>query len=322
MVAIITLIAGILIVCISFFVVDGHNFKEEDQIYNESAEDLKLRLTELCDTLVEQNKAAITEYSQDIRDKQEQELKETLEKCAGQLSEKAKKEMIDYINQSLAEAFEAYNPESNEQPEPLRYEESEPSVQTEDKDEKAGHTDDTAEKEGISAEEVKESEKPDDSKEQVSDAQTKEEDTEAINHEGMQNNKDTENNEILEDSAGSENMEEHGNPVKSEESSVKTEPVSETKQNVKTQEQEIVVSRQERDRNKTQKKNRNKSRTQEKKQTQEKIKTEEIWDEEKDIASEVERLYSDGYSMIEIANQLGIGVGETKVMIDKIKKDK
>lgn len=28
------------------------------------------------------------------------------------LSEKAKKEMIDYINQSLAEAYEEYNPDA------------------------------------------------------------------------------------------------------------------------------------------------------------------------------------------------------------------
>ena len=33
-----------------------------------------------------------------------------LEACEKQLSEKAKKQMIDYINQSLKDAYEAYDP--------------------------------------------------------------------------------------------------------------------------------------------------------------------------------------------------------------------
>ena len=54
--------------------------------------------------------------------KNEQELKEQIEKCASVLSEKAKKEMIDYINQSLSEAYEEYNPDAEKKPEPITYE--------------------------------------------------------------------------------------------------------------------------------------------------------------------------------------------------------
>ena len=120
---IITLLVGVAVVGVSFFILDSHNFKEEDEIYNESSEELKRKITELCDSLLEQSKTSLDEYSEDVRKKTEKELKEQLEKWASKLSEKAKKEMIDYINQSLAEAYEEYNPDAEEKPETVTYEE-------------------------------------------------------------------------------------------------------------------------------------------------------------------------------------------------------
>ena len=49
---------------------------------------------------------------------------------------------------------------------------------------------------------------------------------------------------------------------------------------------------------------------------------EEIWDDEKNIDEEVADLYSKGFGIMEIANQLGIGVGETKVIIKNIENQK
>ena len=44
----------------------------------------------------------------------------------------------------------------------------------------------------------------------------------------------------------------------------------------------------------------------------------DIWDEGTDVESQVADLHKKGLSIMEIANKLGIGVGEAKVMIDKI----
>lgn len=40
----------------------------------------------------------------------------------------------------------------------------------------------------------------------------------------------------------------------------------------------------------------------------------------KDTNKEVARLYGQGMDIIEIANQLGIGVGEARTVINKLKK--
>ena len=47
---------------------------------------------------------------------------------------------------------------------------------------------------------------------------------------------------------------------------------------------------------------------------------EPIWDDMKDTNKEVARLYGQGMDIIEIANQLGIGVGEARTVINKLKK--
>lgn len=80
---IITLLVGVAVVGVSFFILDSHDFKEEDEIYNESSEELKRKITELCDSLLEQSKTSLDEYSEDVRKKKtEKELKEQIEKWA------------------------------------------------------------------------------------------------------------------------------------------------------------------------------------------------------------------------------------------------
>ena len=81
---IITLLVGVAVVGVSFFILDSHDFKEEDEIYNESSEELKRKITELCDSLLEQSKTSLDEYSEDVRKKTEKELKEQIEKWASE----------------------------------------------------------------------------------------------------------------------------------------------------------------------------------------------------------------------------------------------
>ena len=48
----------------------------------------------------------------------------------------------------------------------------------------------------------------------------------------------------------------------------------------------------------------------------------DIWDEGVDIETQVADLHKKGLSIMEIANKLGIGVGEAKIMIDQISETK
>ena len=48
----------------------------------------------------------------------------------------------------------------------------------------------------------------------------------------------------------------------------------------------------------------------------------DIWDEGVDTETQVAELHKKGLSIMEIANKLGIGVGEAKVMIDQINETK
>ena len=79
--------------------------------------------------------------------------------------------------------------------------------------------------------------------------------------------------------------------------------------------------------NRSRKKNRKKSRTNRNQNRVQEAKKEapapeEIWDDEKNIDEEVAELYKQGFGIMEIANQLGIGVGETKVIIKNIENQK
>ncbi len=269
--AIVTLVVGVVIICVSFFVMDGNDYKQEDEIYNESAEELKLRITELTDILVEQSKTSITECAEDTKEKCMAQMKEEVNKCGAQLSAKAKKEMIDYINKSLAEAFEAYNPESEEKPEPITYDEPE--------DEPVA--DEPVVEDAPATPETNVSEADDDDDEEI----------------------------IVEGEPAPDPVD-----ATEEEASVLTStdaPTDELKG-------EAPVPEQESNGGKSRKKNRKKKGGSKKEKEEET--PEQIWDDEKNIDVEVKKLYDEGLSIMEIANQLGIGVGETKLIIKNIER--
>ena len=353
---IITLLVGVAVVGVSFFILDSHNFKEEDEIYNESSEELKRKITELCDSLLEQSKTSLDEYSEDVRKKTEKELKEQIEKWASKLSEKAKKEMIDYINQSLAEAYEEYNPDAEKKPEAVTYEELLEMEVKETEEEIAKEKEQQAEEAVSEEKQTEEAPKENEQTEEIEeepdenslgaleasetetvisgDAVANGDITETVPEQDVEENTaedDAEKpkeeveeavaEEAVAEEAEKEAAEEKSNVVafkKAEEPAVEseatgTEPVQKT-------EQPAGGNRSRKKNRKKNRTNRNQNRAQEAKK--EAPAPEEIWDDEKNIDEEVAELYKQGFGIMEIANQLGIGVGETKVIIKNIENQK
>ena len=328
---IITLLVGVAVVGVSFFILDSHDFKEEDEIYNESSEELKRKITELCDSLLEQSKTSLDKYSEDVRKKTEKELKEQLEKWASKLSEKAKKEMIDYINQSLAEAYEEYNPDAEEKPETVTYEELlEMEVKETEEEiarEKEKQIEKTISEEKTETEHPEKNEKPEDIEEEPDENSLGA--LEASETETVISGDAVANGEKAEEEAA----EEKSNVVafkKAEESAVEsetTETAEETTVVEATGTEPVQKPEQPAGGNRSRKKNRKKSRTNRNQNRVQEAKKEapapeEIWDDEKNIDEEVAELYKQGFGIMEIANQLGIGVGETKVIIKNIENQK
>jgi hypothetical protein len=323
-VPIVTLVVGVIVVCVSFFVLDSHNFKEEDEIYKESSEDLKLRITELCDDLVEQSKTSIEEYSRDVEKKNEAAIKKEIEKCAEQLSEKAKKEMIEYINQSLAEAYAEYKPE------PVTYEEKQEEdtnvTETSDtdavqKDEEVVAVEDEADVVEAAEAKVEAEENSDaNAEEEAVEATGNAEETEAAeateNAEATEADKTELSEDIeIENANDSDAVSVAGSEATTDElKSDNSSPVKDSDKNTEPKNK----SNKQRKKNKNRNKNKNNNQSPKK----EAPVLEEIWDDEKNIDKEVAELYSNGYGIMEIANQLGIGVGETKVIIKNIENQK
>ena len=365
---IITLLVGVAVVGVSFFILDSHNFKEEDEIYNESSEELKRKITELCDSLLEQSKTSLDEYSEDMRKKTEKELKEQLDKWASKLSEKAKKEMIDYINQSLAEAYEEYNPDAEEKPKSVTYEEIlEMEVKETEEEiakEKEQQAKEVASEEKQTEEASKENEKTEEVEEEPDenslgaleasetetvisgDAVANGDITEPVPEQEVEENAaedDAEEpkeeveeavaEEAVAEEAEKEAVEEKSNVVafkKAEDILPEEEQVEEaegTKEAEATGTEPVQKTEQPAGGNRSRKKNRKKSRTNRNQNRAQEAKKEapapeEIWDDEKNIDEEVAELYKQGFGIMEIANQLGIGVGETKVIIKNIENQK
>lgn len=348
---IITLLVGVAVVGVSFFILDSHDFKEEDEIYNESSEELKRKITELCDSLLEQSKTSLDEYSEDVRKKTEKELKEQLEKWASKLSEKAKKEMIDYINQSLAEAYEEYNPDAEEKPETVTYEELlEMEVKETEEEiarEKEKQIEKTVSEEKTETEHPEKNEKPEDIEEEPDEnslgALEASETETVISGDAVANGDITETvpEQDVEENAAEDDAEEPKEEVAEEKSNVvafkKAEESAVESETTETAEETTVVEatgtepvqkpEQPAGGNRSRKKNRKKSRTNRNQNRVQEAKKEapapeEIWDDEKNIDEEVAELYKQGFGIMEIANQLGIGVGETKVIIKNIENQK
>ena len=295
-------------------------------------------------------------------------LKEQLEKWASKLSEKAKKEMIDYINQSLAEAYEEYNPDAEEKPETVTYEELlEMEVKETEEEiarEKEKQIEKTFSEEKTETEHPEKNEKPEDIEEEPDenslgaleasetetvisgDAVANGDITETVPEQDVEENAaedDAEEpkeeveeavaEEAVAEEAEEEAAEEKSNVVafkKAEESAVEsetTETAEETTVVEATGTEPVQKPEQPAGGNRSRKKNRKKSRTNRNQNRVQEAKKEapapeEIWDDEKNIDEEVAELYKQGFGIMEIANQLGIGVGETKVIIKNIENQK
>ena len=139
--------------------------------------------------------------------------------------------------------------------------------------------------------------------------------------------------EAVAEEAEEEAAEEKSNVVafkKAEESAVEsetTETAEETAVAEATGTEPVQKTEQPAGGNRSRKKNRKKSRTNRNQNRVQEAKKEapapeEIWDDEKNIDEEVAELYKQGFGIMEIANQLGIGVGETKVIIKNIENQK
>lgn len=385
--AIVTLVVGLAIVVISFFIGDGKKENETDGTLADSREKLEKQLDEYCDLLVEKKKndlkkqgdevknnmkkgldevkASSKKELAEIRDSSKKEIDEyresarkeidefkastdkrvndmtsdatqridkamadyessieaakdkmrkELEACSSQLSEKAKKQMIDYINQSLTEAYESYDPDDTSEKEPITYDES-------------ANPEDEKENDSISNEPA--AGETDDDETDATETDEAESDT------ADQDDGDMIDQE-LEKQASDTADAEHGDV-----------PEQETEGAVVNEAQESVVSIEDKQVTDSaftvveaanpekmaaaieegnvvpvpQKSRNNRSKKKKKKKTAQNRPL-DIWDEGVDTETQVAELHRKGLSIMEIANKLGIGVGEAKVMIDQINEVK
>jgi hypothetical protein len=206
-------------------------------------------------------------------------MKKELEDCEKQLSEKAKKQMIDYINKSLLEAYEAYDPDDDSEKERITYDEPVADTQTEIAQQPADAQSEGTQQSGDNAQ-----------------VDTSKNEAGIQNAEGVQSTGDAYVTEVLtrDDTARSNDIDSAFPVVEQASKPVGTENKS-TK----------AASRNNRSKKKKKKKN-------------DTVKNIDIWDEAVDIETQVADLHKKGLSIMEIANKLGIGVGEAKVMIDKV----
>ena len=385
--AIVTLVVGLAIVVISFFIGDGKKENETDGTLADSREKLEKQLDEYCDLLVEKKKndlkkqgdevknnmkkgldevkASSKKELAEIRDSSKKEIDEyresarkeidefkastdkrvndmtsdatqridkamadyessieaakdkmrkELEACSSQLSEKAKKQMIDYINQSLTEAYESYDPDDTSEKEPITYDES---AKSEDEKENestanepaAGETDDdetdateTDEAESDTADQDDGDMIDQELEKQASDtADAEYDDVPEQETEGAVVNEAQESVVSIEDKQVTDSaftVVEAANPEKM----------------AAAIEEGNVVPAPQRSRNNRSKKKKKKKAAQNRPL--------DIWDEGVDTETQVAELHRKGLSIMEIANKLGIGVGEAKVMIDQINETK
>ena len=384
--AIVTLVIGLAIVIVSFFLSDGKKEDETEGALADSREKLEKQLDEYCDLLVEKKKNDLKKQGDevkndmkkgldDVKNSSKKELEEIkaasrkeldeyrestkkdiddfrnltdksvydmtteaaqkidkamedyktdlaaakdrmkieLEACSSQLSEKAKKQMIDYINQSLTEAYEAYDPEDTSEKEPITYEEEYVAV-PETETVGTAKTSDTTETTDISepsepAESTDTSE-PTESVEIAELAET--EDIEYAAETGKTEEK--ENSEELVQSGEPQEIvvaiEEH---QVTDSAFTVVEAENPEKMAADIEDGSVVPVPQ---------RNRNNRSKKKKKRKASQNKPLDIWDEGVDTETQVAELHKKGLSIMEIANKLGIGVGEAKIMIDKINETK
>lgn len=385
--AIVTLVVGLAIVVISFFIGDGKKENETDGTLADSREKLEKQLDEYCDLLVEKKKndlkkqgdevknnmkkgldevkASSKKELAEIRDSSKKEIDEyresarkeidefkastdkrvndmtsdatqridkamadyessieaakdkmrkELEACSSQLSEKAKKQMIDYINQSLTEAYESYDPDDTSEKEPITYDES---AKPEDEKENdsianepaAGETDDD-ETDATETDEAESDTADQDDGDMIDQELEKQASDTADAEHGDVPEQETEGavvNEAQESVVSIEDKQ------VTDSAFTVVEAANPEKMAAAIEEGNVVPV--------PQKSRNNRSKKKKKKKTAQNRPL-DIWDEGVDTETQVAELHRKGLSIMEIANKLGIGVGETKVMIDQINEVK
>ena len=390
--AIVTLVVGLAIVVISFFIGDGKKENETDGTLADSREKLEKQLDEYCDLLVEKKKndlkkqgdevknnmkkgldevkASSKKELAEIRDSSKKEIDEyresarkeidefkastdkrvndmtsdatqridkamadyessieaakdkmrkELEACSSQLSEKAKKQMIDYINQSLTEAYESYDPDDTSEKEPITYDES---AKSEDENENASIANEPAA--GETDDDETDVTKTDVAETDVAEPYTADQDDgDMIDQELEKQASDTADAEYgdvsEQETEGAVVNEDQESVVSIEDKQVTdsaftvVEAANPEKMAAAIEEGNVVPV--------PQKSRNNRSKKKKKKKTAQNRPL-DIWDEGVDTETQVAELHRKGLSIMEIANKLGIGVGEAKVMIDQINEVK
>ena len=390
--AIVTLVIGLAIVIVSFFLSDGKKEDETEGALADSREKLEKQLDEYCDLLVEKKKNDLKKQGDevkndmkkgldDVKNSSKKELEEIkaasrkeldeyrestkkdiddfrnltdksvydmtteaaqkidkamedyktdlaaakdrmkieLEACSSQLSEKAKKQMIDYINQSLTEAYEAYDPEDTSEKEPITYEEEYVAV-PETETVGTAKTSDTTETTDMS--ETTDISEPSEPAESTDTSEP----TESVEIAELAETEDIEytaETGKTEEKENSEELVQSGEPqeivVAIEEHQVTdsaftvVEAENPEKMAADIEDGSVVPVPQ---------RNRNNRSKKKKKRKASQNKPLDIWDEGVDTETQVAELHKKGLSIMEIANKLGIGVGEAKIMIDKINETK
>lgn len=385
--AIVTLVVGLAIVVISFFIGDGKKENETDGTLADSREKLEKQLDEYCDLLVEKKKndlkkqgdevknnmkkgldevkASSKKELAEIRDSSKKEIDEyresarkeidefkastdkrvndmtsdttqridkamadyessieaakdkmrkELEACSSQLSEKAKKQMIDYINQSLTEAYESYDPDDTSEKEPITYDKP---AETEDEQENESTADEPAA--GETDDDETDATETDEAESDTAD----QDDGDMIDQELEKQASDTadaEHGDVPEQETEGAVVNEAQESVVSIEDSQVTDSAftvveaDNPEKMAAAIEEGNVVPAPQRSRNNRSKKKKKKKAAQNRPL--------DIWDEGVDTETQVAELHKKGLSIMEIANKLGIGVGEAKVMIDQINETK
>lgn len=285
--------------------------KELDDIKKSSAkeiEDIKLEAKKSIEEFRDKSKSDIDSMKDDTEQRIEKALKAyrdniseakknmeaELQACQSQLSEKAKKQMIDYINKSLAEAYEECDTEDGVQPEPITYDEPEEQpAENQPEQKEASAVENQPDNESEPAESHVE-------QEEVSPAEDQPETTAEPAESQMEQKADDEKA----DSPAQDASEKSGDSTVA----YSDEPVVDSA---------FAVVEEEQPKPQTQDRRRN-NRSKKKKRKSEQRRPVEIWDEGEDVEAKVAELHKKGLSIMEIANRLGIGVGEAKVMIDNI----
>lgn len=390
--AIVTLVVGLAIVVISFFIGDGKKENETDGTLADSREKLEKQLDEYCDLLVEKkkndlkkqgdevknnmkkgldevkasskkelaeirdsSKKEIDEYRESARkeidefkastdkrvndmtsdatqridkamadyessiEAEKDKMRKELEACSSQLSEKAKKQMIDYINQSLTEAYESYDPDDTSEKEPITYDES---AKSEDENENASIANEPAA--GETDDDETDVTKTDVAETDAAEPYTADQDDgDMIDQELEKQASDTADAEYgdvpEQETEGAVVNEDQESVVSIEDKQVTdsaftvVEAANPEKMAAAIEEGNVVPV--------PQKSRNNRSKKKKKKKTAQN-RTLDIWDEGVDTETQVAELHRKGLSIMEIANKLGIGVGEAKVMIDQINEVK